>query len=173
MVPCRFPLQRIIEMESQKNHELLDKLRERVATNTDYVPVSVDDARESIVNRGQKTVELLRAGKVRPYHPAPMARQLRKTEKICVKLGYGDNNAYLPNSVHTASQVLKYDTAEEAAHDIETIIIPLAQAGEFDASLSKVLENHKAASKRRVAKAEKNKAAFAEPTPIALVAAAE
>ena len=48
----------------------------------------------------------------------------------------------MPNPVHKASQVLKYDTAEQAASDIEAIIIPAAEAGEFDEGLRQVLEQH-------------------------------
>gem|GEM_PF-6284257 len=97
---------------------------------------------------------------MRPYHPASIAKQQTKTKMFCVKFGYGDNNAYFANSVLKASQVLKYETAEEAALDIENLIIPLAEAGAFDDGLKATLEQHRKLAGKRQEKAAKNRAAF-------------
>jgi len=106
--------------------------------------------------------DALREGEVRPYHPAPMARQQKKTKKFCIKIGYGNNNAYMANSVHKASQVLRYDTANEAVAAFETVIIPSAKAGEFDVSLKSTLDAHKERSEDRKAVTAANRRAFEE-----------
>jgi hypothetical protein len=130
--------------------EQIIKLRERAGSKNDYRPKTLEEVRDDFIRRAKETVVALREKKVRPYHPAPMARQQTKTQMYCVKIGYGGNNAYMPNPVHKTSQVLKYSSAEEAASDIETIIIQAAKAGEFDDGLKTVLEQHKRLAKRRM-----------------------
>lgn len=147
-------------MFNDKKTNLLDTLRTHVGSKSDYLPRTLAEARADLVQRAQATIGALRDGKVRPYHPAPMAKQQRKTEQFCVKIGYGGNNAYLANTAHKASQVLKYDTANEAASDIENLIIPAAEAGEFDDGLMATLEKHRELADNRKKKIATNRAAF-------------
>jgi hypothetical protein len=129
--------------------QALDALSKKAGGKSDYVPKTLDEARENFIQRAEQSILELREGQVRPYHPAPMVKQQKKAKTFCVKIGYGNNNAYLANAVHSASQVLRYKTAEEAAVDIETFIIPSAEAGTFDESLSASLEKHRALAMRR------------------------
>jgi len=147
-------------MFSHNTQNLLDELRTKVGSKSDYLPMTVDEARKNLIDRARTSIAKLRAGEVRPYHPASIAKQQTKTKMFCVKFGYGDNNAYFANSVLKASQVLKYETAEEAALDIENLIIPLAEAGAFDDGLKATLEQHRKLAGKRQEKAAKNRAAF-------------
>lgn len=138
----------------------MDALRAAAGSKSDYLPMTLDDAREDFIRRANETAVALKDGEVRPYHPAPMARQQKNTRKFCVKLGYGDNNAYFVNSVLKASQVLKYETAEEAASVIESLIIPVAEAGGFDDGLGATLEKHQKLAEARKAVEAANRSAF-------------
>jgi hypothetical protein len=137
------------------------RLNAVIGSKSDYLPKTLEQARADFISRAKKTVIALRDGQVRPYHPAPMARQQKRTKLFCVKIGYGGNNAYMPNSLHKASQLLKYPSAEQAASDIETVIIPAAEAGEFDEGLQAVLEQHKKLAERR-----RTSVALAEDAPV-------
>ena len=148
-------------LENQKN-DPMDMLQAFVGSTSDYPPKTLDEARNDLLRRAKETVTALRKGDVRPYHPAPMARQQRNTKKFCVKIGYGGNNAYMANPVHKASQALKFDTAEEAASVLEDLIVPLVKSGEFDASLNTTLEAHKARAEARIAAAAQNRKALKE-----------
>lgn len=125
------------------------QLRASVGSKNDYLPKTLDEARSNFIQRAQATADLLKAGAVRAYHPAPMAKQQRKTQLYCVKIGYGGNNAYVANTVHKASQVLKYESAEDAAAALETFIVPMAEQGAFDEGLQQTLEAHQARAKAR------------------------
>lgn len=147
-------------MKNINTRNLIDELRVKVGSKSDYLPKTVDEARQNLIERAHTSVAKLRAGEVRPYHPAPIAKQQKKTQMFCVKFGYGDNNAYFANSVLKASQVLKYETAEEAASDIENLIIPLAKAGDFDDGLKATLEKHRRLADKRKKKVATNRAAY-------------
>lgn len=147
-------------MNTVETNTILDELRAKVGSKSDYRQMSLDEARQNLIERAHTSIAKLRAGEVRPYHPAPIAKQQTKTELFCVKFGYGDNNAYFANNVLKASQVLKYETAEEAACDIESLIIPLAEAGAFDEGLKATLEKHRELADARKQKAATNRAAF-------------
>jgi hypothetical protein len=140
----------------------IERLISKIGSKNDYLPRTLGEARADFIRRAKETVVDLREGKVRPYHPARMARQQKKTKLFCVKIGYGGNNAYMPNPVHKASQVLKYGTAEEAASDIETIIIPAAKAGRFDEGLETILEQHKKLAEQRRAVMAANQQALVD-----------
>jgi len=143
--------------------EKMDALRAAAGSKSDYLPMTLDDARADFIRRAKETAVALKGGEVRPYHPAPIARQQKKTRMFCVKLGYGDNNAYFANSVLKASQVLKYETAEKAASVIESLIIPVAEAGGFDDGLGATLEKHRElASNRKAIEARNRSAAEAQ-----------
>lgn len=138
------------------------KIKQNIGSKADYIPKTLGQAREDFICRAKASVVALREDKVRPYHPAPMVRQQKKTRMYCVKIGYGGNNAYMPNPVHKASQVLKYATAGEAASDIESIIIRAAETGQFDDGLSAVLEQHRKLAKHRKAVMSASNMAHAE-----------
>lgn len=146
-------------MSNPNLNEALATLCAKVGSKSDYLPRTLDEARADFIGRAKETVVVLREGKVRPYHPAPMAKQQKITKMFCVKIGYGGNNAYMANSIHKASQVLKYDTAEEAASAIEATIIPLAESHTFDEALEATLMEHKERSEHRRMVAEANREA--------------
>ena len=135
-----------------KHEQNIASLRKRASTKADYLPKTLKEARADFIHRAKETVAKLRDGEVKPYKPAPMAKQQTKTKLFCVKIGYGNNNAYLANTLHTASQVLKYETAQEAADDLENIIIPMAMDEVFDENLAAALADHKERARARLAK---------------------
>ncbi len=90
---------------------------------------------------------------------------------FCVEMGYGRNNDYLANYVLKASQVLKYETAAEDASVIQDLIIPVAEAGEFDDGLSATLEKHREAAEERRVKEAANRKAFEVKTQVSEPAA--
>ena len=139
--------------------ETVEALKSAIGSKVDYVPRTLDEARQDLIERAQETALALRAEKVRPYHPAPMAMQQKKTGLFCVKIGYGKNNAYMANAVHSAGQLLRYNTADQAASALEDLIMPLVEAGEFDTSLGNCLASHKDRAKQRVMVAKVNRKA--------------
>ncbi len=139
---------------------LIDKFKDNIGSKSDYLPKTLNEARKDFIHRAKTTVVLLRDGQVRPYHPAPMAKQQKMAKSFCVKIGYGNNNAYFANNVLIASQVLKYKTAIEAASCIEELIIPLAEDGAFDDGLKDTLEGHKKRAEARKKTEACNREAF-------------
>lgn len=127
----------------------ISKLTAVIGSKSDYLPRTLKQARDDFIARAMQTAAALRKGEVRPYHPAPMARQQMRTKLFCVKIGYGGNNAYMPNPLHKASQLLKYRSAQQAASEIEAVIIPAAKAGDFDKGLRSVLQQHKKLAEQR------------------------
>lgn len=136
-------------MFPQNAEDPFSQLRSNVGSKNDYLPKTLDEARSNFILRAEATADALKAGKVSPHDPAPMVKQQRKTKQYCVKIGYGGNNAYMANSVHSASQVLKYETAEDAATALEKLIVPMALQGEFDDGLRETLEAHQKRAEAR------------------------
>jgi len=127
-----------------KYKEVISALSSNVSSTADYVPASLDKFREQMVSRAETTARLLRDGKVQ-YEKAraPMAHQQKISKKICVKIGHGGKNSYVPNSIHEGKKVLKFDDAAKAAEAIEDGIIPYILDGQLDDALQKLLDGYR------------------------------
>jgi hypothetical protein len=114
-----------------------------VGSRADYLPKTVKQARKQLVVRATETADLLKQGSVKPGQRAPMATKQRKSKLYCVKIGYGKNNAYVPNDLHKGNELIKYEDATVAASELENVIIPMAKAGAFDAGLEARLSEYR------------------------------